>query len=143
MTILTEMRTTFNPNLKISVSVEHITSDAGILLYKEAANQLDYFPHLHDAVHIPDDCIDPDHTHESVMEQLIFQAFGGYHTESAMKQLVCDPAMTQVFNKEALASQSTLTRFYQAITIENIEEMDAFLLYSLASRRNRLFISKC
>ncbi|WZX99278.1 transposase [Bacillus sp. FSL W7-1360] len=116
MTILTETRTTFNPKLKISVSDEHITSDAGILLYKEAAHHLEYFTHLHETVHIPDHRMDPDHTHESVMEQLIFQAFGGYHTESAAKQLVHDPAMTQVLEKEALASQSTLTRMYQAIT---------------------------
>ncbi|WZX99156.1 IS1380 family transposase [Bacillus sp. FSL W7-1360] len=130
MAILNEIRPTFNPNLKISASNERITSDAGVLMYKEVAHQLDYFIDLHETVHIPDHRSEPDHTHESVMEQLIFQRFGGYHTESAAKQLVHDPTMTQVLNKEALASQSTLTRFYQAIAPENIKEMDASLLHS-------------
>lgn len=138
MPTLNEIKTNFNPNLKIGLSHERITSDGGLILYKESAHKIGYFQSLHNTLHIQDERHLPDHTYPSVVEQLVFQHLAGYHRDYAAKRLVDDPVFTQVTEKDYLASQPTVSRTYGAFTPENIDQMNDFLLQSSIDTHKRL-----
>ncbi|WP_279576962.1 transposase [Planococcus ruber] len=96
MATLNEMKTNFNPTLKIGLSHERITSDGGLILYKEAAQKIGYFQSLHNTLHIQDNRNFHEHSYPSVVEQLVFQHPAGYHRDHAAKHLVDDPTFTLV-----------------------------------------------
>jgi hypothetical protein len=128
MATLNEIKTNFNPTLKIGLSHERLTSDGGLILYKEAAHKIGYFQSLHDTLHIQDQRKFHEHGYPSVVEQLIFQHLAGYHRDRFAKTLMDDPVFTQAMEKDYMASQPTLSRMYGALTPENIDQMNDFLL---------------
>lgn len=138
MSSLNEMKTHFNSTLKVGLSHENITSDAGLILYKEAAHQLGYFQSLHETLQVQDDRTYHDHSYPSLVEQLIFQRLAGYHRDHAAKQLAEDPVFTQITEKEQLASQPTLSRLYGSFTSENVDQLNQFLLQASIDVHRRL-----
>lgn len=138
MATLNEMKTNFNPTLKIGLSHERITSDGGLILYKEAAQKIGYFQSLHNTLHIQDNRNFHEHSYPSVVEQLVFQHLAGYHRDHAAKHLVDDPTFTLVTEKDYLASQPTLSRTYGVLTSENIDQSNDFLLQASIDVHQRL-----
>src|SRR5690625_4153557 len=75
---------------------------------------------LHDALPISidkyltlnDDRLYYKHSNIDVLRQKIYQIIAGYNTDSAAQSLVDDPVFTQVLGIDKLASQSSLSRFF-------------------------------
>src|SRR5690625_7762632 len=75
---------------------------------------------LHDALPISidkyltlnDDRLYYKHSNIDVLRQKIYQIIAGYNTDSAAQSLVDDPVFTHVIGTDALASQSSLSRFF-------------------------------
>ena len=65
------------------------------------------------------------HTHDnfSLMEQLIYQNIAGYSTDSSANLLKQDPVFKVVLDKSSLASQASLSRFWDRISEENISQL--------------------
>jgi hypothetical protein len=138
MLTLNEMKTNFNPTLKIGLSHEKITSDGGLIIYKEAAHKIGFFQSLHTTLHIQDNRNACEHSYPSVIEQLVFQHLAGYHRDNTAKRLVDDPVFTQIMEKDHLASQPTLSRTYGSHTSENIDQINDFLLQSSIDVHQRM-----
>ena len=57
------------------------------------------------------------------MEQLIYQNIAGYSTDSSANLLKQDPIFKVVLDKSSLASQASLSRFWDRISEENISQL--------------------
>ena len=57
------------------------------------------------------------------MEQLIYQNIAGYSTDSSANLLKKDPIFKVVLDKSKLASQASLSRFWDSISEENISQL--------------------
>lgn len=57
------------------------------------------------------------------MEQLIYQNIAGYSTDSSANLLKEDPVFQLILEKASLASQASLSRFWNRISEENIYQM--------------------
>ena len=74
-------------------------------------------------LHFQDSRLLPTHSNETILEQLIFQLIAGYDTDASANILRHDPFFQQMLEKNTLASQSSLSRFWDRIS----ESPDALL----------------
>ena len=57
------------------------------------------------------------------MEQLIYQNIAGYSTDTSANLLKQDPVFQLVLDKSKIASQASLSRFWDRISEENISQL--------------------
>ena len=63
-----------------------------------------------------DNRLSPRHSNELILEQLIFQLIAGYDTDVSSNILRHDPFFQQMLEKSVLASQPTISRFWDRIS---------------------------
>ena len=63
------------------------------------------------------------HDNFSSMEQLIYQNIAGYKMDSSANILKQDPVFKVILDKSRLASQSSLSRFWDRISEENTSQL--------------------
>lgn len=112
MTSLNEKSFHFNKSLKINFDGGDLTNDAGLLLYKEFDAKVG-LSNLISSVTLNDSVNHHVHTNDSVIMQKIYQHVAGYHADDHADTLRYDPALTTILDKEALASQPTMSRVNQ------------------------------
>ena len=122
MATLHEIKTKFNSNLTISNTGGNISNDCGLILVKEFMDSLDFTALSRKHLTIKDARLYHTHTNLSLMEQLIYQIIAGYTTDSAATLLKEDPAFKILFGKNRLASQPSLSRFWNRISKKNISQ---------------------
>ena len=122
MATLHEIKTKFNSNLTISNTGGNISNDCGLILVKEFMDSLDFTALSRKHLTIKDARLYHTHTNLSLMEQLIYQIIAGYTTDSAATLLKEDPAFKILFGKNRLASQPSLSRFWNRISKDNISQ---------------------
>jgi hypothetical protein len=67
------------------------------------------------------------HSVSSVIEQLIYTNISGYHQDDASDELRHDPVFTSILDKEALASQPTVSRVLNSFSEADIEKFNDIL----------------
>src|SRR5699024_2120858 len=60
------------------------------------------------------------HTNHKLLKQLVLQIVAGYNTDSAANILQNDPVLQTLSIDEPLASQSSISRFYDRVVVETI-----------------------
>ena len=60
------------------------------------------------------------HTNHKLLKQLVLQIVAGYNTDSAANILQHDPVLQTLSTDEPLASQSSISRFYDRVVVETI-----------------------
>lgn len=86
-------------------------------------NRIGFSSILEEQVKLTDSRKNPDHTYNDIIEQLLLQHIAGYSKDVAANRLRLDPIFKTIFsNKSTLASQPTISRFFQAITKETIPQ---------------------
>lgn len=67
------------------------------------------------------------YTHDNVeiLEQLILQLISGYSADSSANILRQDPVFQAILGKKQLASQSSLSRFFDRFMEKNIHQLQA------------------
>ena len=114
----------FNRAVKVCTTDERITSDAGLLLLREADHRLGLLEHLANQLHDPRH---PDKIRYQLVELLRERVFGlamGYATQDDADRLAHDPAMKLAAwdrpgdqtVEERLASQPTQSRLLDTLT---------------------------
>ena len=124
MSTLQSYTLTFNTNIKISADGGALSVDGGLPLVKEFMVKSNFYPLFAQTVQFKDDRKRLTHTRQSVFEQALLQKIAGYDTDDASDSLTHNQLFTQTLQKKQLASQPTMSRMFQSITPENIEEFN-------------------
>ena len=96
----------------------NLSSDAGLLLFKEFCTVIGLEEMLKDIVANHASNIKKDHKDFDIVMQLVFQKLSGYYTDDAADDLREDPIFAEIMGKP-LASQPTISRFHNEFNKED------------------------
>ena len=115
MTILNDTVLESNKYLKLNFDGGDLSSDAGLLLIKEFACKLGFVNILKKEFKTNDSASFRFHKDDENLWQVIYQILGAYFEDDCADELTNDPILTAVLAKNALASQPTLSRFFNRL----------------------------
>lgn len=101
-----------NKYMKINFAGGDLSSDAGLLLVKEFAYKLGFDKILKTGFKTNDSAAFRIHKDDENLWQMIYQILGAYFEDDCADELTNDPVLTAIPGKKALASQPTLSRFF-------------------------------
>lgn len=119
---LLEKSANFNRKIKINFEGGDLTSDAGLLLYKEFDEKIGLSKTIEDNLKVKDNAKFRVHSNPDIAIQKIYQNIAGYHTDDNADELTIDPAFKAVLGKESLASQPTISRFNNRLDKDNLRD---------------------
>ena len=122
MDSLLEKSTNFNRKIKINFEGGDLTSDAGILLYKEFDEKLGFSKTIKENLNVKNSAKFRVHSNSDIAIQKKYQIIAGYHTDDNADELITDSAFKAVLEKESLASQPTISRFNNRLDTGNIKD---------------------
>ena len=114
-----------NKNFKISFDGGNLSSDGGLLLMKEFLHKFGIPALLRKKFKTTDKSFVRKHKDADNLMQIIYQILGAYYTDDTADALKNDPVFTSVLEKDTLASQPTLSRFYNRLDEKTIAQLDA------------------
>ena len=123
MATLHENTLNFNKKMTVTNTGGNLSTDAGLVLVKEFLYSIGFEQLMEKELHFQDSRLLPTHSNETILEQLIFQLIAGYDTDASANILRHDPFFQQMLEKSTLASQPSLSRFWDRIS----ESPDALL----------------
>ena len=101
-----------NKYMKLNFDGGDLSSDAGLLLVKEFACKLGFDKILKSEFKTNDSALFRIHKDVENLWQAVYQILGAYFEDDCADELTNDPVLTAILGKEALASQPTLSRFF-------------------------------
>ena len=114
-----------------------LSSDAGLLLIKEFISKLGIERLLNRSFKTNDSAVFRYHTDRDNLLQMIYMIMAGYFEDDASDELTKDPVFKAVLEKPALASQPTVSRFFNRMdedTLKQFQEISQILrkrIYSI------------
>jgi hypothetical protein len=112
MTSLNTYALESNNYFKINFSGGDLSSDSGLLLIKEFAHKLGFTKLLKEGFQTVDSALFRFHKDDENLWQMIYQIYGAYFQDDCADELTNDPIIKAILGKEALASQPTISRFF-------------------------------
>lgn len=116
-----------NKQFKINFAGGDLSSDAGLLLIKEFAAKIGFEDLVKKNFKTNDPATFRHHSDADNLLQMIYQTIAAYHRDDDADELTLDPVMTAVLGKEALASQPTLSRFFNRMDEDTLEQMSQIM----------------
>lgn len=123
MKSVAEKNLKFNKRIKVNFEGGNLTSDAGLLLYKEFDEKIGLSETIKKNVSINDPVNHHTHQNEDVMIQKVYQHIAGHHTDDHADELSNEPLLTTLLDKERLASQPTFSRLNQKFDKETMKQV--------------------
>ena len=120
MVTLQENAVKFNSNLIVSHDGGRLSSDSGLILIDELMDAFQFTQLSKKIVRFNDSRKYWTHTNHKLLKQLVLQIVAGYNTDSAANILQHDPVLQTLSIDEPLASQSSISRFYDRVVVETI-----------------------
>ena len=118
MVTLQENAVKFNNNLIVSHDGGRLSSDSGLILIDELMDAFQFTQLSKKIVRFNDSRKYWTHTNHKLLKQLVLQIVAGYNTDSAANILQHDPVLQTLSTDEPLASQSSISRFYDRVVVE-------------------------
>jgi hypothetical protein len=112
MDILNTKSLESNSKIKINFAGGDLTSDAGLLLIKEFINKLGFVKLLKSEFKTNDNASFRYHKDAENLLQMIYQIIMAYFQDDCADELTTEPVFTAILEKNTLASQPTLSRFF-------------------------------
>ena len=137
MSIVNTFSLQSNRQIKINFDGGDLSSDAGLLLIKEFINKLGIERLLNRSFKTNDSAVFRYHTDRDNLLQMIYMIIAGYFEDDASDKLTKDPVFKAVLEKSALASQPTVSRFFNRMdedTLKQFQEISQILrkrIYSI------------
>ena len=134
-----------NKQIKINFNGGDLSSDAGLLLIKEFAAKVGLVKLVKKLFHTNDSASFRLHTDADNLLQIIYQIIAAYFEDDCADELTNDPVLTAILDKGALASQPTLSRFWNRMdedTLSQFDEIDSKMreiVYSIKNPEHMLF----
>ena len=119
-----EFTMNFTPRMKVNFDGEDLTSEAGWLLYKEFDQNIRFSDAVRDLLVVHDAVFHRDHPNSDVVLQKVYQHLAAYHTDDHADNLAVEPLLTALFGKDRLASQPTLSRFFEKADISTAKSLE-------------------
>lgn len=123
MVTIPELGMNFKSDLKLNFNGGNLTSDSGMLLFKEFDNRIGFSSEINKTVNVNDNIDHRFHENTEVILQRIYQNTAGYHADDDADDLRFDPLFKTILNKEALASQPTISRLNNKLDIETMKQL--------------------
>ena len=126
-----------NRQIKINFDGGDLSSDAGLLLIKEFVSKLGIERLLNHSFKTNDSAVFRYHTDRDNLLQMIYMIMAGYFEDDASDELTKNPIFKAVLEKSALASQPTVSRFFNRMdedTLKQFQEISQILrkrIYSI------------
>ena len=137
MSIVNTFSLQSNRQIKINFDGGDLSSDAGLLLIKEFISKLGIERLLNRSFKTNDSAVFRYHTDRDNLLQMIYMIMAGYFEDDASDELTKDPVFKAVLEKSALASQPTVSRFFNRMdedTLKQFQEISQILrkrIYSI------------
>jgi len=139
MDTLQENVVKFNNNLIVAHDGGRLSSDSGLVLVDELMDAFQFTQHAKDNVTFEEDRKYWTHTNHKILEQFVFQIIAGYKADSSANILQFDPVLQTFSPDEPLASQSSLSRFFDRFTegtVNNLQSLNQILIDQARTVRN-------
>ena len=132
MSIVNTLALESNRQIKINFDGGDLSSDAGLLLIKEFISKLGIDTLLEKAFKTNDPALFRYHSDPKNLLQMIYMIIAGYFEDDASDELTNDPVFKSVLEKDALASQPTVSRFFNRMDEDTLNQ---FLAIARVLRR--------
>jgi len=123
MNILNDLQLFFNKKIKINFDGGDLSSDAGLILLKEFINKLGIENIIEMYFKTTDAAKERLHTDKDNILQVIYMIIAGYFNDNSANELRIDPVFKAVLDKNALASQPTLSRFFNRMDDKTLNQL--------------------
>ena len=124
MSILNDTSFSFNKQLKYNFDGGELSSDGGLFLLKEFAHRIGFEKIIRDNFQTNDSAAFRFHTDDKNLMQRIFQLLAGYFNDNDADELTTDPVFCAVLGKDALASQPTMSRFFNRLDEDSLVQFE-------------------
>lgn len=122
MSILNNLALNSNRQIKINFDGGDLSSDAGLLLIKEFISKLGIEKLFSHSFKTNDSALFRYHTDKENLLQMIYMIIAGYFEDDASDELTNDPVFKAVLGKDTLASQPTVSRFFNRMDEDTLNQ---------------------
>ena len=112
-----------NRKIKINFNGGDLSSDSGLLLIKEFAAKIGFLKLIKNKFKTNDKSVRFHKDNENLM-QMLFQIISAYFQDDCADELTADPVFTTILEKDRLASQPTLSRFFNRMDEDTLIQFD-------------------
>ena len=123
MSIVNTLSLESNRQIKINFDGGDLSSDAGLLLIKEFAAKIGFTKLINKKFKTNDTAIRFHKDDENLM-QMIYQIISAYFEDDCADELTLDPVFNAILEKNSLASQPTLSRFFNRMDEDTLLQFD-------------------
>ena len=123
MDILNTITLKSNRQIKINFNGGDLSSDAGLLLIKEFAAKIGFTKLIKKKFKTNDTSVRFHKDDENLM-QMIYQIISAYFEDDCADELTIDPVFNAILEKNSLASQPTLSRFFNRMDKDTLLQFD-------------------
>lgn len=144
MPILNDKQLEYNSRIKINFDGGDLSSDTGLLLIKEFINKIGFEKIVKKIFQTNDSATFRFHTDDKNLLQEIYQTIAGYFQDDDADELTDDPVFNSILNKNSLASQPTLSRFFNRMDNDTLNQFEQItkimrqIIYSIKAPSNVL-----
>ncbi len=134
-----------NSQIKINFDGGDLSSDAGLLLFKEFLFKIGAVKLINHMFKTNDTAWFRIHKDDANLMQVIYQIISAYFEDDRADELTNEPVMMAVLDKDALASQPTLSRFWGRMDKDTLEQLNQItrelrkIIYSIKKPEFMLF----
>lgn len=145
MTILNTIPLESNKRIKVNFNGGDLSSDGGLLLIKEFAARIGLIKLIKRLFKTNDHTTCRTHTDPDNLMQIIYQIIAAYFEDNCADELTNDPVLTAILEKDKLASQPTLSRFWNRMDADTISQLEIIaekmreIVYSIQTPEHMLF----
>ena len=122
MSIVNTLPLESNRQIKINFDGGDLSSDAGLLPIKEFISKLGIDKLLDKTFKTNDPALFRYHTDQKNLLQMIYMVIAGYFEDDASDELTNDPVFKSVLEKNAIASQPTVSRFFHRMDEDTLNQ---------------------
>ena len=123
MSIVNTLSLESNRQIKINFDGGDLSSDAGLLLIKEFVSKLGIDNLLGKVFTTNDSALFRYHTDQKNLLQMIYMIIAGYFEDDTSDELTNDPVFKSVLEKDTLASQPTVSRFFNRMDEDTLNQL--------------------
>ena len=123
MSIVNTFSLQSNRQIKINFDGGDLSSDAGLLLIKEFSAKIGFKKLIKKKFKTNDKSV-RFHKDDENLLQMIYQVISAYFQDDHADELAFDPVFQTILDKESLASQPTLSRFFNRMDEDTLIQFD-------------------
>ena len=123
MSIVNTLSLESNRQIKLNFDGGDLSSDAGLLLIKEFAAKIGFTKLIKNKFKTNDKSIRIHKDDENLM-QMIYQIIAAYFEDDCADELTSDPVFSAILEKKSLASQPTISRFFNRMDKDTLLQFD-------------------